>query len=117
MFDSFDEIPSLFITEDTEFFPLMSNDEEEEINKEPIPDILPILPLRNTVLFPGVIIPITVGRDKSIKLIREARSEEHTSELQSLMRLSYAVFCLKKKNKLANLEHTHNRSPLKINIL
>ncbi|TCS87834.1 ATP-dependent Lon protease [Anseongella ginsenosidimutans] len=72
MFDSFDQIPSLFITEDTEFFPLMSNDEEEEINKEPIPDILPILPLRNTVLFPGVIIPITVGRDKSIKLIREA---------------------------------------------
>ncbi|HYH55965.1 MAG TPA: LON peptidase substrate-binding domain-containing protein, partial [Anseongella sp.] len=50
----------------------MSNDEEEEINKEPLPDILPILPLRNTVLFPGVIIPITVGRDKSIKLIREA---------------------------------------------
>lgn len=72
MFDSFDQIPSLFITEDTEFFPLMSNDEEEEINKEPIPDILPILPLRNTVLFPGVIIPITVGRDKSIKLIKEA---------------------------------------------
>src|SRR5690606_19189599 len=51
---------------------LMSNDEEEEINREPLPDILPILPLRNTVLFPGVIIPITVGRDKSIKLIREA---------------------------------------------
>lgn len=72
MFDSFDQIPSFFITEDTEFFPLMSNDEEEEINKEPVPDILPILPLRNTVLFPGVIIPITVGRDKSIKLIREA---------------------------------------------
>src|SRR3546814_17189867 len=72
MFDSFDEIPSLFITEDTEFFPLMSNDEEEEINKEPIPDILPILPLRNTVLSPGVIFPITVGRDKSITLIRKA---------------------------------------------
>ncbi|MCK5838658.1 MAG: endopeptidase La, partial [Bacteroidales bacterium] len=41
------------------------------MHAEPIPEILPLLPLRNTVLFPGVVIPITVGRDKSIKLIRE----------------------------------------------
>lgn len=72
MFDNFENIPSLFITEDTEFFPLMSNDEEEELKREQMPEVLPILPLRNTVLFPGVIIPITVGRDKSIKLIKEA---------------------------------------------
>jgi ATP-dependent Lon protease len=60
------------INEDSEFFPLMSSEDEEEMNNEQVPDILPILPLRNTVLFPGVVIPITVGRDKSIKLIRDA---------------------------------------------
>ena len=59
------------IDEETEMFPLMSNEDEEIINKEETPESLPILPLRNTVLFPGVIIPITIGRDRSIKLIKE----------------------------------------------
>ena len=58
--------------EETEFIPLMSSEDEEQMNKEALPEVLPILPLRNTVLFPGVVIPITVGRDKSIKLIRDA---------------------------------------------
>ena len=57
--------------EETEMFPLMSNEDEEQINKEETPNTLPILPLRNTVLFPGVIIPITIGRDRSINLIKE----------------------------------------------
>ncbi|QHS56126.1 endopeptidase La [Mucilaginibacter sp. 14171R-50] len=72
-FDPFDfknTMPS--INEDSEFFPLMSSEDEEEMNNEQVPDIISILPLRNTVLFPGVVIPITVGRDKSIKLIRDA---------------------------------------------
>ncbi len=56
---------------ETEFIPLLSSEDEELMNSEDIPEVLPILPLRNTVLFPGVVIPITVGRDKSIKLIRE----------------------------------------------
>ncbi|MBE51363.1 MAG: endopeptidase La [Flavobacteriales bacterium] len=56
---------------DTEMFPLMSNEDEEKINKEETPQILPILPLRNTVLFPGVIIPITIGRDRSIRLVND----------------------------------------------
>lgn len=60
------------INEDTEFFPLMTQEDEEEMNNEETPEVLAILPLRNTVLFPGVVIPITVGRDKSIKLIKEA---------------------------------------------
>jgi ATP-dependent Lon protease len=60
------------INEDSEFFPLMSTEDEEEMNNEELPTVLSILPLRNTVLFPGVVIPITVGRDKSIKLIRDA---------------------------------------------
>merc|ERR1739838_217023 len=58
--------------DDTEFIPLMTSEDEEEIAKEDIPQVLPILPLRNTVLFPGVVIPITAGRDKSIKLLNDA---------------------------------------------
>ncbi len=50
----------------------MSQQDEDDMNSEETPEILSILPLRNTVLFPGVVIPITVGRDKSIKLIKEA---------------------------------------------
>ncbi len=72
-FDPFDfRSASPIINEDSEFFPLMSSEDEEEMNNEALPEFLPILPLRNTVLFPGVVIPITVGRDKSIKLIRDA---------------------------------------------
>lgn len=54
------------------FVTLMTQDEENEINKEAFPDELPILPLRNTVLFPGVVFPITLGRDMSIRLIKDA---------------------------------------------
>jgi ATP-dependent Lon protease len=57
---------------DSEFIPLMSAEDEEEIYKEGIPESLPILPLRNSVLFPGVVIPITAGRDSSIQLVKDA---------------------------------------------
>ena len=57
---------------DAEFIPLITAEEEENMNKQKFPEDLPILPLRNNVLFPGVVIPITVGRDKSIRLIQEA---------------------------------------------
>ncbi len=60
------------IDDDAELIPLMTPEDEEEINNETLPETLPILPLRNTVLFPGVVIPITAGRDKSIKLIKDA---------------------------------------------
>ncbi|MBO6515919.1 MAG: endopeptidase La [Bacteroidia bacterium] len=60
------------------FVTLMTQDEENEINKEEFPDELPLLPLRNTVLFPGVVFPITLGRDKSIKLIKEAYKSTKT---------------------------------------
>ncbi len=56
---------------DSEFIPLLSTEEEQQMAKEDIPEELAILPLKNTVLFPGVVIPITVSRDKSIKLVRE----------------------------------------------
>ena len=58
--------------EETEFIPLISAEDEERMDKEVVPEQLPILSLRNNVLFPGVVIPITVGRDKSIKLIQDA---------------------------------------------
>jgi ATP-dependent Lon protease len=60
------------LNEDSELIPLMTPEDEEIINKESVPEILSILPLRNTVLFPGVVIPITAGRDKSIQLIKDA---------------------------------------------
>ena len=74
MKDSFEHsiLMSADIDEHTDFLPLMSPDEEENMNKEVFPEDLPILPLRNNVLFPGVMIPITVGRDKSIRLIQDA---------------------------------------------
>lgn len=65
-----------FEDDNPEFLPLFSKQEEDEINKELVPDDLPILTIRNTVLFPGVVFPITVGRDKSIRLIRDANKKD-----------------------------------------
>lgn len=62
------------IDTDAELIPLMTPEDEEEMNNEVLPEDLCILPLRNTVLFPGVVIPITAGRDKSIKLINDANA-------------------------------------------
>jgi ATP-dependent Lon protease len=58
--------------ETSDFISLLSQEEEDQMNKEEMPEILPILPLRNTILFPGVVMPITVARDKSIQLLKEA---------------------------------------------
>ena len=73
-------IPSLISDESDsqDFISLLSQEEEDEMNKENLPDTLPILPLRNTVLFPGVVIPITVARDKSINLIKDANKGNRT---------------------------------------
>ncbi len=66
------------IDTETEIIPLITSEDEDQINAEETPQELPILPIRNTVLFPGVVLPITVGRDKSIKLIREAYAGTRT---------------------------------------
>jgi len=64
------------VDRESDFIPLYSNEDyEKEINDD-YPETLPILPLRNTVLFPGVVIPITVGREKSIQLIKDAYSKK-----------------------------------------
>ncbi|MFM2018683.1 MAG: endopeptidase La, partial [Bacteroidota bacterium] len=73
-----DLIGGPIMEEDAEFIPLMSSEDEEQMNNEAFPEQLPILPLRNTVLFPGVVIPITVGRDKSIRLIKDANKGNRT---------------------------------------
>lgn len=62
--------------QDHDYIPLISPEDEDAMHREKAPEILPILPLRNTVLFPGVVIPITVGRDKSIRLINEAHKSD-----------------------------------------
>lgn len=71
-FLSLDSLSLQEFDENSELIPLMTPEDEEEINNEELPATLPILSLRNTVLFPGVVIPITAGRDKSIKLINDA---------------------------------------------
>jgi ATP-dependent Lon protease len=73
-FLSLDSLSIQDFDENSELIPLMTPEDEAEINNEKLPKALPILPLRNTVLFPGVVIPITAGRDKSIKLIKDANN-------------------------------------------
>lgn len=59
---------------EADLIPLLTPEDEEEMTNEKLPNTIPILPLRNTVLFPGVVIPISAGRDKSIKLINDANA-------------------------------------------
>src|SRR5690554_3454776 len=75
IFDEFDDSEDHF--EDFEqAIPLMSEEEEQELNDSKVPDSLPILPLKNTVLFPGVVVPITVGRDRSLALVKDAYAND-----------------------------------------
>ena len=91
--------------EETEMFPLMSNEDEEQINKEKTPKCLPILPLRNTVLFPGVIIPITIGRDRSIKLIKETYKGNKIIGVLSQKDPSIEVPMVEDLNKVGTVAH------------
>ncbi|MDX1283748.1 MAG: endopeptidase La [Draconibacterium sp.] len=56
---------------ESDFLPIIADGDDRELKNTEIPDVLPILPLRNTVLFPGVVLPITVGRERSLRLIRD----------------------------------------------
>src|SRR5690554_3565466 len=75
---SLDSLSLQDFNSDAELIPLLTPEDEEEMNNELLPEDLPILPLRNMVLFPGVVIPITAGRDKSIRLINDANAKGRT---------------------------------------
>lgn len=62
---------SSMMKEDSDFIPIIADGDDAELKNTEIPDVLPILPLRNTVLFPGVVLPINVGRKKSLRLIQD----------------------------------------------
>ena len=72
IFSSLDNLSLQDIEAEGDLIPLMTTEDEEALEQEELPEKFPILPLKNTVLFPGVVIPITVGRDKSIQLIKDA---------------------------------------------
>ncbi|MEX1212498.1 MAG: endopeptidase La [Balneolaceae bacterium] len=84
MIDSKIRIQTSFEGQSDEFeefeqaIPLMSEEEERQLSEAEIPDNLPILTLKNTVLFPGVVVPITVGRDQSLALVKEAYESDKT---------------------------------------
>ncbi|HON20256.1 MAG TPA: LON peptidase substrate-binding domain-containing protein, partial [Bacteroidales bacterium] len=65
------------LSEDVDTFPLLNPMEMEEIQQYEIPSTIPILPLRNTVMFPGIVIPITVGREKSIELVNDNHKQKN----------------------------------------
>ena len=75
-FTSFDNLTLQDIEAEAELIPLLTTEDEEALRNEELPDEVAILPLRNTVLFPGVVIPITAGRDKSIQLIKDANKSD-----------------------------------------
>lgn len=69
------QMNELFPDDQVEMIPILSVDEDDSTRKENLPPVLPILPLRNNVLFPGVVIPISVGRERSIKAVKKAYKE------------------------------------------
>ena len=76
----FSDIDNLSLSDmesEAELIPLMSPEDENKLRDEPLPKSVSLLPLKNTVLFPGVVIPITVGRDKSIRLIKDAAKKKN----------------------------------------
>ncbi len=75
-FNEIDQIQMGVLREDGDYIPLMSKEDEESLKNQDLPEELPILPLRNTVLFPGIVIPITAGREKSISLLNQVSKSE-----------------------------------------
>ncbi len=74
---------------DSEFIPVIGDDMEQDNDDQPIPEELPILPLRNTILFPGVIIPIAIGREKSHQLIKDV--ERSKGYFGALTQIDYKI--------------------------
>jgi ATP-dependent Lon protease len=74
------DLDKIFAAENEEsnadFFPIISDDNADDLENFVVPELLPILPLRNMVVLPGVIIPINIGREKSLRLIKEANRKD-----------------------------------------
>lgn len=90
---------------DSEFIPLITNEDDQDNDYSDLPDGLPILPLRNNVLFPGVVIPITVGRDKSIRLINEANKAKLPIGVVAQKDQSHESPEFKDLNKVGTMAH------------
>ena len=65
-----------FMSGESNVIPILSLEDEMRLSEEPVPKSVPLLPLRNTVLFPGMVIPITIGREKSLRLARECSNSD-----------------------------------------
>ena len=65
-----------FLSGESNVIPILSVEDEIKLSEESLPDEVPLLPLRNTVLFPGMVIPITIGREKSLKLARDCSNND-----------------------------------------
>ena len=75
-FLSLDSLSFQDFDSDAELIPLMTPEDEEEMNREKLPEDLPILPLRNMVLFPGIAMPVMLGRQKSLRLAKEVQGKK-----------------------------------------
>jgi ATP-dependent Lon protease len=93
------------LEDEAEFIPLLTTEDEDLMNEEETPAELSILPIRNTVLFPGVVIPITVGRDKSISLIRDAYKGTRTIGVVSQKNDSVEDPAISDLNKIGTVAH------------
>ena len=65
-----------FLNAESNVIPILSAEDEVKLNQEELPSVVPLLPMRNTVLFPGMVIPITVGREKSLRLARDCSNSD-----------------------------------------